>query len=57
MKTFSCYHKTDIGTWTDHIAEHQNKMFQSDDSAIEIRRNFVILSIKHFNGYIKTYYS
>ena len=40
MITFSWHHKTGLGTGTDHVVKHQNKMFQSDDSAIEIRRNF-----------------
>jgi hypothetical protein len=32
MITFSWYHKTGLGTGTDHVAQHQNN--QPDDSAI-----------------------
>jgi len=41
----------------DHVAQHLNQMFQSDDLAIEIRKNFLIPFIEHFDDYIKTHYS
>ena len=49
MITFSWHHKTGLGTVTYHVVKHQNKMFQSDDSAIKIRSSFIILLLWLFN--------
>ncbi len=40
FNNFINIHGLRLGTGTDHVAQYQNKMSQSDDSGIEIHRNF-----------------
>jgi len=43
------YYKTGLGTGTDHVIKHQNKMFQSDDSAIEIGKVKLLINVQNIS--------